>query len=211
MTNYTALVAAKGTTGAIKTWVNRDNLDVETILTEAEQLIYDRLRVREMLASPQASTLTIGADTLALPARYLATRVFRFTGIYKKDLRRRLLEDVEAEFNYDSDGNRVNGEPTMYYATATTLQFDQPADVAYPYRWIFYQRPAPLSAGNATNFLTETKPSLLRAMCMAKAAEFLKDQKEKTYWLGVAGELIDAANAENDRELLDLDLRVIPQ
>jgi hypothetical protein len=70
--NYSTLVADKTVAGSIKRWVNYGQIDSETVLTEAQALIYSMLRAREMR---QASTALDGhrrllqgpADRLSRP------------------------------------------------------------------------------------------------------------------------------------------------
>lgn len=68
--NYTTLIAAKTTAGSLKSWVNYAKLDVETIVDEAQSLLYSLLRVREMIADFQFSA-PVGTGFIALPARFL--------------------------------------------------------------------------------------------------------------------------------------------
>jgi hypothetical protein len=46
--SYTSLVAPKGTTGSLANWVNYSKLDTATVLDEAQSLLFQLLRVREM-------------------------------------------------------------------------------------------------------------------------------------------------------------------
>ena len=43
---YTSLVAPKGTTGSLANWVGYSKLDTETVLDEAQSLLFHLLRVR---------------------------------------------------------------------------------------------------------------------------------------------------------------------
>lgn len=69
---YNTLSAAKGTPGAIATWVNYSRLDTPTIIDEAQSLLYGeaRLRTREMMTD-MVFTMVPGSASLALPARFL--------------------------------------------------------------------------------------------------------------------------------------------
>ena len=68
--SYTSLVASKGSTGAIATWAAYNNLDTPTILDEAQSVIFQSLRVREMKKTFTFG-LTIGQCNIALPTRFL--------------------------------------------------------------------------------------------------------------------------------------------
>jgi hypothetical protein len=69
---YTSLVASKGTTGSIANWAgySESKLDLPAILDEAQALIYQSLRVREMRTE---YTFGIGENgsRASLPSRFL--------------------------------------------------------------------------------------------------------------------------------------------
>jgi hypothetical protein len=67
---YNSLTAAKGTSGAVATWVAYTKLDIPVIVDEAQALIYMALRCREMLTD-LPFTMTVGQSYIALPARFL--------------------------------------------------------------------------------------------------------------------------------------------
>lgn len=67
---YTSLVAPKGTTGSLANWVNYTKLDLPTILDEAQSLLFQMLRVREMLTE-WTFALAVGESEKALPERFL--------------------------------------------------------------------------------------------------------------------------------------------
>jgi len=68
--NYTSLLASKGTSGAIATWVAYSNIDTPTILDEAQAVIFQSLRVREMKKTFTFG-LAIGQCSVALPTGFL--------------------------------------------------------------------------------------------------------------------------------------------
>lgn len=68
--NYTSLLASKGTSGAISTWAAYNNLDTGTVLTEAQALIFQSLRVREM-RSLFTFGASVGQTSVPLPTRFL--------------------------------------------------------------------------------------------------------------------------------------------
>lgn len=67
---YTTLVAAKGTAGALQSWVNYAKLDQYTVLDEAQALLYQTLRVREM-RTQHSFLMALNDSFFALPARFL--------------------------------------------------------------------------------------------------------------------------------------------
>lgn len=67
---YTSLVAPKGTTGSIANWVNYSKLDLPVVLDEAQALLYEVLRVREM-KKEWVFGVVAGQSAVSLPARFL--------------------------------------------------------------------------------------------------------------------------------------------
>lgn len=69
---YNSLIAAKGSPGAIMTWVNYTKLavDIETIVDEAQALLWTLLRCREM-RSTWNFTIPVGNSMIALPTGFL--------------------------------------------------------------------------------------------------------------------------------------------
>lgn len=67
---YASLTGNKSTAGSIKRDVNYEQLDPEQIVEEAESLIYDTLRVREMRAT-WTFAMAIGAYQIALVDNFL--------------------------------------------------------------------------------------------------------------------------------------------
>lgn len=67
---YTSLVAPKGTTGSLANWVNYSKLDTPTVLEEAQSLLFQLLRVREM-RTEWTFGIGVGRSEMALPARFL--------------------------------------------------------------------------------------------------------------------------------------------
>ena len=70
--SYTSLTAAKGTPGAIATWVNFTLLDIGTIVDEAQTLLYGpgRLRAREQMTAVNF-TMFQNFAAFPLPANFL--------------------------------------------------------------------------------------------------------------------------------------------
>lgn len=67
---YTSLVAPKGTTGSILNWVGYSKLDIPTVVDEAQLLLYEILRVREMRTA-HTFGMAVGQSSTALPSRFL--------------------------------------------------------------------------------------------------------------------------------------------
>lgn len=68
--SYTSLVASKGAAGSIMNWVSYTKLDVNTVVDEAQSLLYTMLRVREMRSSFNFGIAAKQASVV-LPTRFL--------------------------------------------------------------------------------------------------------------------------------------------
>jgi len=68
--SYSSLMGSKGSPGAIATWVAYNNIDTQTILDEAQALIYQSLRTREM-RTVFTFGLSVGQCSVALPPYFL--------------------------------------------------------------------------------------------------------------------------------------------
>ncbi len=210
MTQYSDLIAARTTAGSIKQWVNNGGIPSETILEEAQAWIYEDLRVRQMLGT-DVGTATASAVSVALPTRYRQPLLFMFTGdgtVTKSLPAKKTIDFVVGQFTYDGTGVRSTGKPNFWAADASNVVFESMADRNYPYLFLHYATPAALSTATETNFMTQTYPKLLRSACMTIASEYLKNEKDRLYWLGIAQAEIERANKDNDLELSGLDMDI---
>lgn len=68
--NWTSLTAAKGVSGSIANWVAYTKIDTNPVVDEAQALIFETLRVREMMTQ-YVFRLATGGSEIALPAYFL--------------------------------------------------------------------------------------------------------------------------------------------
>jgi hypothetical protein len=68
--NYNTLTAAKGSPGSIANWVGYGKLDIATVLDEAQSIIFQSLRVREM-RKLFTFGMAIGQSSVPLPTGFL--------------------------------------------------------------------------------------------------------------------------------------------
>ena len=196
---FTTLTGAKTVPGSIQNFVRYARVPGEVVLEEAQSLIYQRLRVREMKA---ASTVTIALDgyTSALPSRLLEVISMQdregwnvYPDKYISDdqmLRRRLYDEGVLE----------TGTPMYVAIFGELFQWDCKAEEARTLDIVYYQS-LPLLAvtSNETNFLTTRYPNILRVACLAGAASFMKDDNEEAKQLAKLTALCDLANMEADQ------------
>lgn len=213
--DYTTLTADKNTAGSIANWANSSQLQAaaSTIVAEAEAFIYRRLRHWQMLVEVNGVSMATGNDNIGVPANFLEVKSFYITGVNFAKLTLKTEEEVKAAYQYDGSGNRVNQQPEIFYFNSTQIKFDSPPDQDYPYEFVYYGQPTPLSASNPTNFLTATYPRLMRCACMSQASEFMKDagmgNYDRTYWDQAALAEIDAAQTESDRSRRAIEVGMI--
>ncbi len=99
--SYTSLVASKGTTGSLANWVNYTKLDLPAVLDEAQSLLFQLLRVREM-RTEWTFGMAVGASEIALPARFLDP-IGRLRDIKNSyDIKHKIETDVATARSYDT-------------------------------------------------------------------------------------------------------------
>ena len=199
-TPYGVLVADKGYPGSLQTWLDHDSLPSTLLVAQAEQYLYRRLRLREMLAIHEG-TIVEGEDKVEAPPRYLEPRTVTLVGGTRRELRHQLPEHIERYRAYDEDGALVRGEPGRYYVDGSHMRFETAAERDYPFRMVFYQQPEPLGPGNERNVLTEKGFRLLLCTAVAFAHEWLDDERERERWLGAAEREMQVMQAESDKAM----------
>lgn len=191
---YSILTGTKATEGSIRNWVNDSTVPATVVLAEAEAWIYERLRVREMLAQIEF-TFDEDASSEALPADFLDPIEFLPHGwgdelpFYHEKTFRPERDDAGALFP---------GEPSRWTIIGSTAHVDVACDEAFVGMLMYYARPAALASDNLTNFLTIRYPTLLRMACTGFAFGFKKDEARKTADLGIADKLMQSAAMTND-------------
>ena len=103
--NYTSLIASKGTSGSLANWCNYSKLDTVAVLDEAQSLLFQLLRVREM-RTEWTFGIPVGESEIPLPARFLDPigRLYDINNGYP--LRHRIETDISGARSYD---NSVTG------------------------------------------------------------------------------------------------------
>ncbi len=208
--SWSSLTGASNQAGSIANWLNKFSISAgpggvaDNIVQEACSWIYRRLRHWRMLSVPTAYTMVIGNDWIAFPTGFLEPDLIWLINqgtpyfLTEKD-----PNQVYWSWQYQSDGSRVQQQPTRYSFNGTQIQLDSPPDQAYPGFITYYQQLPVLSEANPTNFLTIYYQRLLRCACMAGACEWAKDNGQgnydRTYWDTLAQDEISTAQQESDR------------
>lgn len=193
MATYTTLTGLKTVSGSIANWVNRSDLPTTEILTEAEALIYETLRVREMQARATL-TFALSTQTASLPTGFLDPLGYR-PYEWGDDLP--FVHENGLNEYRDSSGTLESGTPSQWTIIGETAYVNVLPSEAFSGTLLYYKTPTALSGSNETNFLTSRYPSLLRYACMAKAYEHMKNDLAASY-LQLAMQSIAKANASNE-------------
>jgi len=209
--DWNSLTGNKNQPGSIARWMNNSTIssgaggDADSILQEAQDWIYQRLRHWQMLTAPVTGVFTIGSDAIPLPADFIEPKLYLITGINASFLRLKTPDDVIKAWAFDGNGNRIQQQPRIFYWDRGNFRFDSPADQAYPTALIYFQQPAMLGASNLSNFLTTDCQMLLRRAVMRGATEWTKEmgagQYDRTYWEQVAEEEIQRVQESSDRSV----------
>lgn len=210
--SWTVLTSSSTTAGSIANWMSKASITsgpsgvADYIVGEAESWIYRRLRHWRMLTPPQAIVFTLNSDTLAISGFSGFLEPFDLWYLNSgapQWMAQKTPSEVYQSWSYNADNTRVSQPPIIYSFNDTSIQFDSPADQAYPAYLTYYQQLPALSGSNDTNFLTSIYPRLMRCACMAAACEWAKDNGQgnfdRTYWDQLAENEIFIAQQESDR------------
>jgi hypothetical protein len=201
--SWTTLTAGKSTEGSIKNLINFSELPTTTILENAQGLIYQFLRVREMLERVE-DTFADDAISDSLPARFREAKSIWLIGDNGADKRRLDIhphDTYEAKLEYDPDveiPTRRAGTPSFCTVTSTLILLDVKCDEDYPYAMWCYRGGAPLSASVETNFLTDRYPHILTEAIKHFAFDHRQADERADKALKKCMAYIEKANVEND-------------
>ena len=192
--NYATLIADKNTAGSIKSWINHSLVDVVQVVEEAEALLAQTLRVREMRVAATLS-LAAGASLAALPVGFLDPVSLRDIS-NNVTLRLRGEAELEALRQYQG-GVLTDGTPRQFAIFSEALQFETQYDAAASLRLLYFAKWTPLSVSNTT-FLTDRYPHLLRTACLAQAHTFRNNDARAQLELQKLAAYVQKTNAESD-------------
>jgi hypothetical protein len=195
--NYSSLVGDKNTAGSIARWVNYSKLDADVVLAEAQAILVQALRVREMRTLDTSTAAAPGDYSKPLPANFLDPIFLRDAGNNRYDLR--VPADLLGKRQIDAGtGLPVQGQPLYWSVFDEALQFECAFSQARSLQLLCFKAPAPLSGANQTNFLTSRYPHLLRKACVLQAYDFMRNETEYAKAKADLEETIALVNAEAD-------------
>ena len=163
LTNYTELKAS------LANWLNRSDLTTEIaddFIKLAEADFNSKLRVRSMVAQ---TTITINAETEALPTGFLQVRDFYI-----------LQGGVKYPLNYITPaqmdqikGTSTSGMPSTYTILGDNLRFAPVPSSSYSGIINHYKEFDPLSSSNTSNYILTNHPAIYLYGSLYHASNFL--------------------------------------
>ena len=163
LTNYTELKAS------LANWLNRSDLITEIaddFIKLAEADFNSKLRVRSMVAQ---TTITINAETEALPTGFLQVRDFYIlSGSTKCPLRYATPSQMD-----QMQGTSNTGLPSVYTILGDTFRFSPKPDATYTAFINYYKSFDALSDTTTTNYILTTHPAIYLYGSLFHAANFL--------------------------------------
>lgn len=98
----------------------------------------------------------------------------------------------------------LTGEPKYYSEFGyNNIKVAPTPDADYPAQWAYYERPAPLSADNQSNWNTEFIYDVLLSACLLQAQRFLKNFDMVPQWQSLYDRYIKSSSMEEMNRLSD--------
>lgn len=188
--NYTQLVSA------VKEWLHRNDLDarIPDFITLAEDELNTDLRMRLMEVDEQL-TLSAGANTVALPSRYLEPMFLEI--VYGDDQENERLTYLSPEQMTLQDSNNVAVEPEYWTINGANIEFPEPADREYTLR--FRMLRGLDIANDSTNAVLAKYRGLYLYGALLQAAPYMRDDSRMTVWASMYANLLRKANNKEGR------------
>ncbi len=181
---------------AIANWLERD--DLTNRIPEFVSLAEDRIgletdiRIRAMETS---SDLTVDAQTVALPTRYLESR-----RIYLDGTPRRRLDFLTPENFWIRNLSTQTSQPQFFTVEGEDLVFGPAPDSTYTGKHLFYQKFASLSADTDTNWILTNARGLLLYGSLLEAEPFIKNDPRLTLWASLYDDLVEKVKKSDKRD-----------
>ena len=153
---------------SIANWLNRSDLttEIEDFIVLAEKDFNSKLRIRKMISE---SSITINAETVALPTGFLQIRDFFITeGGSKRSLTFMTPSQMD-----QIKGSSTSGLPEVYTILGDNFRFAPKPSASYAGTLNFYKEFDPLSDSNTSNFILTNHPAIYLYGSLYHAANFL--------------------------------------
>jgi hypothetical protein len=152
---------------------------IPTFITLAEFEIAQEIKTLGQLQIVEA-TMNAGSPNLPKPARWRKTVSMNYTDASgnKNPVN---LRKYEYLINYDQNG-ATTGAPLYYADTSWDWWYISPTpDQSYAFEVLYYERIAPLSSTNQTNWLTQNAPTAMLYGTLLQAMPFLKNDQRQIF------------------------------
>ena len=163
LTTYTELKAS------LANWLNRSDLTTEIgddFIKLAEADFNSKLRVRSMI---DQVSITISAETVALPTDFLQIRDFY---ILAGQTKTPLVYATPASMDATS-GTSTSGRPSSFTILGDTVRFSPKPDATYTAVMNYFKKFPALSSTVATNYILGSHPAIYLYGSLFHAANFL--------------------------------------
>jgi len=191
LTTYTELKAS------LANWLNRSDLTTEIgddFIKLAEADFNSKLRVRSMI---DQVSITISAETVALPTDFLQIRDFY---ILAGQTKTPLVYSTPATMDATS-GTSTTGRPSTFTILGDTIRFSPKPDASYTAKMNYFKKFPALSSSVATNYILGSHPAIYLYGSLFHAANFLGgiNPQQVQIWQQMFGTAMERLEL-NDRE-----------
>ncbi len=179
---------------AVANWLNRSDLTsrIPEFISMAEDYCAQTLRIRAMESS---SDLTINAQTVSLPTRYVETIRLYIDG----DPVKKLDYMTPLDFWERWTSSRT-GKPEAFTIEGENYVFGPAPDSTYTGKCLFYQRFAAMSADEDTNWILSNARGLLLYRSLVESAPFIGDDTRILTWAGLWDDLEEKVKNADKRD-----------
>jgi hypothetical protein len=177
---------------AVANWLDDTGLSarIPEFIRLGEAMIWRKVRNR---ATEASETITINAQTVALPTRFLEQR-----RLYISDSLAPPVFFTPEDFWARYFSTNATGRPIAYTVEGNNLVFGPTPDSSYSGRVLFYQRPTAM-ADEVPTLFTEN-PDLYLYAALVQSAPFLVDDSRLITWGGMLQQILDDIEKANRRD-----------
>jgi len=191
LTTYTELKSS------LANWLNRSDLTTEIgddFIKLAEADFNSKLRVRAMI---DQVSITVDAETVALPTDFLQIRDFY---ILAGQTKTPLVYATPASMDATS-GTSTTGRPASFTILGDTIRFSPKPDATYTAKMNYFKKFPALSSSVATNYILKSHPAIYLYGSLFHAANFLGgiNPQQVQVWQQMFGTAMERLEL-NDRE-----------
>ena len=153
---------------SVANWLNRSDLttEIEDFVVLAEKDFNSKLRIRKMIAQ---SSVTINAETVALPTGFLQIRDFFIT---QGGTKHSLTYITPTQMD-QIKGSSTTAMPEVYTILGDNFRFAPIPSSSFTGTLNFYKEFDPLSDSNTSNFILTSHPAIYLYGSLYHAANFL--------------------------------------